>query len=157
MRAIANTDDQYWVDEHGVVYSTKRGAPLSLSPKRTKNGYRSVGLWVDGVRHHRTIHRLVAEAYIPNPCGYEYVLHKNDIKSDNRVDNLYWGTHQDNMDDMVRKGRSASGVRNPNWRGAVRIGGVVFPCLRAASDTLGVPYTTLYMRLHRGAVGYSWV
>ena len=157
MRAICNTDDQYWVDEWGIVYSTKRGAPVSLAPKRTKNGYFSVGLWVDGVRHHRTIHRLVAEAFIPNPCGYEYVLHKNDIKTDNRVENLYWGTHQDNMDDMVRKGRSAKGVRSPNWRGAVRVGGVIFPCCSAAAEALGVPYKQLYMRLHRGQPGYSWV
>lgn len=44
-----------------------------------------------------TAHKLVAKAFIPNPKKYQEVNHKNGIKIDNRVDNLEWCTHQQNM------------------------------------------------------------
>lgn len=44
------------------------------------------------------IHRLVAQAFIPNPNNWETVNHKNGIKSDNRVVNLEWKTRRGNME-----------------------------------------------------------
>jgi len=52
----------------------------------------------------RRIHRLVAEAFIPNPDKLPYVGHKNNIKSDNRVENLYWTTAQENTQKAVDDG-----------------------------------------------------
>lgn len=157
MKPVPNTNDEYYIDDSGVVYSAKYGLLRSMCPKKTYNGYHAIGFRVNGARQYHFVHRLVAQAFIPNPQGHEYVLHKNDIKTDNRACNLYWGTHQDNMDDMVRKGRSASGVRNPNWRGAVNINGVVYSCLSEAARAIGLPYKVLYMRLHRGMAGHTWV
>jgi len=58
---------------------------------------------IDGTT--RLVHRLVAEAYIPNPENKPFVHHKNDDKSDNRVENLEWATEAENVQYAVRSGR----------------------------------------------------
>ena len=60
------------------------------------------------------VHRLVAQTFIPNPNNLPCVLHENDIKTDNRVSNLFWGTHQDNIEDKVKKGRQSKGSDQGN-------------------------------------------
>lgn len=70
----------------------------------TKYGYLTVHLCVDNKRAKKKVHRLVAEAFIPNPLNLPCVNHKNEIKTDNFVENLEWctveynnnyGTHQE--------------------------------------------------------------
>jgi hypothetical protein len=57
----------------------------------------------------RLVHRLVLEAFVcPCPDGKE-ACHKDGDPSNNRVENLYWGTHEENMADYVRHGRSRKG------------------------------------------------
>lgn len=63
-----------------------------LKPKINKKGYQSVCLYKNGVKKLFQVHRLVAQAFIPNPNNYPCVNHKNEIKDDNRVDNLEWCT-----------------------------------------------------------------
>jgi hypothetical protein len=75
-------------------------------------GYRSVN--IDGKT--RKVHQLVLEAFVgPRPPGME-CRHLNDVKSDNRLENLAWGSHKKNGEDMARLGRSARGERHPKAR-----------------------------------------
>lgn len=65
-------------------------------------GYLQVSLSKDGKRTKRYIHDLVAESFIPNPNNLKEVNHKDYNKANNRVTNLEWCTHQENMTDMFK-------------------------------------------------------
>jgi hypothetical protein len=61
-------------------------------------------------------HRLVLEAFVgPCPPGME-CAHNNNIRNDNRPDNLRWATRQENMDDQRKFGTSCKGEAKPSAR-----------------------------------------
>jgi len=60
---------------------------------------------------------MVAKAFLPKPDDTDlFVLHKDGDKHNNRYTNLYYGSVQDNSDDMIRHGNSTLGERNPQAR-----------------------------------------
>ena len=61
------------------------------------NGYCSVSLYNGKQLKRKSVHRLVAEAFIPNPDNKPQVNHINGVKTDNRVSNLEWATMSENM------------------------------------------------------------
>ena len=106
--------DGYRVSDTGVVKSrvnNRHGLGETyhvLKPVLNKNGYETVCL---GRGNRRLVHRLVAEAFIPNPNNLPLVRHMDDDPLNNRVENLAWGTQTDNMQDCVRHGRLVGDTR----------------------------------------------
>ena len=87
--------DGYFVEDNGAIYSLKSGTLKLLKPLTAGyGGYEKVRLYDGGRNKWKAflVHRLVAEAFIPNPHGYKIVNHKNENRSDNSVNNLEWCT-----------------------------------------------------------------
>ena len=58
------------------------------------------------------VHRLVALTYIPNPENKPCVCHKDNNRTNNRVENLYWGTYKENTQQCIQDGRFKPGGRD---------------------------------------------
>ena len=94
---IKNFPD-YYVTKTGDVYSKKYNRDFrKLRPKPQYRGYLLVNLWTDRKQYTKSIHRLVAETFIPNPDNKKQINHKNGIKTDNRVENLEWCSQSENI------------------------------------------------------------
>ncbi len=99
---IVGFEDVYQISNLGRVKSLPRQAKSKsigvrnvkekiLSNNRDKNlHYENINLTVNGKNIVRKIHRLVAEAFIPNPNNLPLVNHINGIRYDNRLENLEW-------------------------------------------------------------------
>ena len=78
----------------GEYYRRRRGRMMRLY--YDKDGYLKVMLRKNGKGKRFMVHRLVAQAFIPNPEKHPVINHKNEIKDDNLVSNLEWCTVRDN-------------------------------------------------------------
>lgn len=87
--------ENYVINEDGTVYSLFTNKILKTNISKT--GYHSVELFNDAGSKRITIHRLVAEAYIPNPNKLPQVNHKDENKANNHVNNLEWCTAKENL------------------------------------------------------------
>lgn len=80
--------------KHGDHVYFRHGKILTLCKR--KSGYFKVTLQTDNHRKDLPIHRLVAEAFIPNPNNLNTVNHKDGNKANNTVENLEWLSYSDN-------------------------------------------------------------
>lgn len=84
--------NQYWVSSKGRIYSNY--TQKVLKPKDSVAGYHRVAL-CNGEEKPKlvSIHRIVALSFLDNPLGKPTVNHKNEVKTDNRAENLEWATN----------------------------------------------------------------
>ena len=85
----------YEVSNKGNVRNVRRNTLLKLS--KTNDGYIQVHLYKNGIRTGFKVHRLVAQAFIPNPDNLPEVNHKDEDKTNNNVTNLEWCTAKYNV------------------------------------------------------------
>lgn len=97
--------ENYEVRPNGDVINTKTGKVLK--PFKDKKGYLMVTLCNNGCCKTFKVHRLVAQAFIPNPENLPCVNHKDEDKSNNNVENLEWCTAEYNNNYGTRNKRSA--------------------------------------------------
>ena len=118
----------YHISKRGKIYSRWDVNGKGILSKRyhlkqphlNKNGRYTIGLSQPGIGTTKwLVHRLVALVYLPNPEGLPYVCHKDNVPTNNSVNNLYWGTQKDNMSQASKDGRmiQAKGKDSVHYKG----------------------------------------
>ena len=101
---VVNGFSAYAVSNLGRVKNKEKNFIAKLTVDNS-TGYMVINiLGDDGRRYVKCVHRLVAEAFIPNPDGKRVVNHINCDKTDNRVENLEWATDSENMKHAFQHG-----------------------------------------------------
>jgi hypothetical protein len=140
-----------------------------LKPLITKEGYSKYYIYLNNIRTAVRGHRLVAIHFIENPNNFPCVLHKiESVPSNDSIDNLWWGTNDDNIKDKVAKGRQSKGSNNfwfgkkgdmcplfgrkginhPNSKIVLNTQtGIFYECVREAAESIGMKYQTLRNKL----------
>lgn len=137
-KPVRKFEDKYEVSNLGEVksvgtYNTcKRGI---LKPMIDTSGYAHVKLYDSGRVEDVSIHRLVAEAFIPNPYNLKYVNHKDENTLNNCVTNLEWCTNSYNL--AYSKGKLVLQYD--------KLGNLIkeFNCIADASRELNIPTTNI--------------
>lgn len=112
----------YIISSDGHVYSTKnvgRGKyHKEIKQRKNADGYMDITVGPNSFRTTRKVHRLVAEAFIPNPDNLPEVDHIDDIRDNNDVSNLQWISRLDNIAKIPheRNSKSKSGEGNSHAR-----------------------------------------
>ena len=162
---IAGYEGLYQVSSLGRVKSHERTTTQSngkiqpvkeriLKPGKDAMGYLHVRLFKNGVANLFKIHRLVANAFIPNDDLFATTVnHIDEDKTNNRVSNLEWMSHGDNT--------RYSNAGSKNWKAkSVRCieTGQVFGCAVDASRWLGLSIHAVDIAIRRGhcSGGYHW-
>lgn len=139
---VVGYEGMYSVDESGNVYSTRSGQ-LKPWEHNGKQPYFIVSLRKNGSTSKRLVHRLVAEAFLPNPNKLSQVNHKDGNVHNNCVTNLEWVSNAGNTthayENQLRKKRTIY----------VSNGEKIFT-LRHWCTLLGLPYKTVWNRVHAG-------
>ena len=99
------------VERQVEVYSPKKNGTFIktfyeklLKPRRSSNNYQNITLYKDGKTYCYTIHRLVANAFIPNINNLEEINHMDGDKTNNSIYNLEWISHEDNIKHAIENG-----------------------------------------------------
>lgn len=83
--------ENYTISKDGEIRKvTGKYAPMIMKPKLDKDGYYQIGLFKDGKKYYRSIHRLIAITYLENTCDFSDVNHKDGNRINNNVNNLEW-------------------------------------------------------------------
>ena len=121
---IENYEGFYQVSDCGRIKSLERDVYYSngavhhvdekiLVPILNRGGYSQINLNKNGKVKKEYVHRLVAMAFIPNPENKSQINHKNEVKTDNSVENLEWCTASYNLSYGTRTARAVQNHEYP--------------------------------------------
>lgn len=154
MKDIKGYEGLYAITSCGKVWSYR--AQRFLKPKDNGTGYLIVGLWKEGKAEYRLVHRLVAEAYIPNPDNKPQVNHKDENKEHNWIGNLCWVSASENVNYGTRNARVAEKNSISVYCEELN---KVFPSINEAARQLGIDKGSI-SKCCRGNLktcgGYHW-
>lgn len=156
----------YGIDTTGAVWSYKKGGRRKMLFDLIKSGYARLPLHNHGKCKRFSVHRLVAIAFIPNLENKPQVNHINGIKTDNRIENLEWATHSENMrhaHDVLGK-VNAAGKDNSRSKIIIQMdidGNIMseFESTRDAKRKTGIPQSSICSAANNKSIyagGFKW-
>lgn len=166
-KPIPGYEGLYEISNYGRVKSyqyvkTDKTNERILIPSKQLTGYVSVSLYKDRKMKTVHVHRLVAENFIPNPDNLPVVNHKDEIRSNNYVENLEWCTHAYNLSYGTTRERIAEKNRKPILQ-LDKEGNVIkkWPSISEAAESLGYIASNSHIidclkGRHKTAHGYGW-
>lgn len=131
----------------------KKGRILKQGVQR--GGYKVVSISVCAKRKVCTVHRLVAKAFLENPCNYREVNHKDGNKTNNAVENLEWCEHSDN----IKHSYQTLGQERHHKPVRCIDTGIVYKSCKEASDLTGICTASINHAIHgitKTAGGKRW-
>lgn len=142
----------HYVDTEGNVYSKYKGKTQKLKTfYDSDNRYEYIVISENGKRKHFSVHRLVAEAFIPNPMNYSEIHHKDNDTHNNCVNNLEWCSRKYNL-------KQSYNTMSPNRNYVlcelykdnqlVKTFNGIKPAALFAAQKYGVSYSSLSKYLH---------
>lgn len=155
MRKQIRDFEGYEIDELGNVYCTRyKDERILRSWEEINTGYQIVRIRKNKKTVCFRVHRLVAEAFLPNPDNLPYVKHKGDNRKDNSVYNLEWGSCPDNTQEGYDNNCYAFYTRCHSVKATHKATGEVFyfKSLRCCADALGLDRKRISAILKRGAL-----
>ena len=108
---IKGYENIYQISSYGRVKSLKRISdcgrhlPEKILKAGNSHGYKSVTLRKNGASKIHSVHRLVGQTFIENPCNFPCINHKDEDKTNNKVNNLEWCTQKYNANYGTRNKR----------------------------------------------------
>lgn len=103
MKDIKDFEGLYTIDTFGNITSYHRGAVRPLKTYISGNGYLLATLTKDGKQEKHYVHRLVAQAFLPNPKDLPCINHLDEDKTNPTLSNLEWTTHLENCEYTTAK------------------------------------------------------
>lgn len=114
-KPIKDYEELYKISNDGRIKSFHNGRERIMKLNPHTKGYLKVQLSFNGTIKAKYIHRLVAQAFIPNPNNYPQVNHKDENKSNNCVSNLEWCDNQYNINHATANQRRIKSLTNNKY------------------------------------------
>ena len=127
-----------------------------LSPHVNNRGYKIITLCKNNELKTYLLHRLVAEAFIPNPDNLPQVNHKDENKTNNDIENLEWCTHKYNNNYGTKNNRTALKRGKPVL---CKETGIVYPSIREAGRQVNIDSRNIHACCsgrYKTSGGYHW-
>ena len=149
--------DIYSISSKGRLKNVRRNKILAIN--LDNYGYPHYLMSANGKRKTITAHRLVAMAFIENPFNLPCVNHKDEVKTNNSVDNLEWCTVKYNDNYGTKNKRAAEKLSKPIVQMLNGIVIATYPNSRVAERQTGVNFSKIRMccrGIRKRAGGYEW-
>ena len=134
-----------------------------ITPHIRHDGYPFVDLYKENKRHSLVIHRLVAQAFVPNPCGRKEVDHINTIRTDSRASNLRWVNRSENNLNPITNKRMSEARKGKGCKPVVQYdknGDVIaeYKSIQEAAKATGFNVATIIHNLQGKHINpkYDW-